>query len=68
MLEESVVKFYELYVDCQATKLKNLKLEETFTQLDHVFSNQNNNGGDQSLTQSDFDDGQVTDLLRQISD
>jgi hypothetical protein len=30
MIEESTLKFYELYVDCQATKQKNIKLEETF--------------------------------------
>ena len=30
MIEESVVKFYELYVECAATHQKNLKLEETF--------------------------------------
>jgi hypothetical protein len=30
IFEESIVRFYELYVDCLATKMKNQKLEETF--------------------------------------
>lgn len=68
MVEESVVRFYELYVDCHSTKQKNVKLEETFQQLDQVFSSQSNQNGENSLTQSDFDDGQVIEHLRMISD
>ncbi len=43
MIEESVLKFYELHVECTATKQKNMKLEETFQQLDQVFSQGNAN-------------------------
>ena len=34
LIEEAALRFYELYVDCAATKQKNTKLEETFQQLD----------------------------------
>jgi hypothetical protein len=30
MIEESVIKFYELYVEAQGLKMKNMRLEETF--------------------------------------
>lgn len=38
LIEESVVKFYEIYTECQSLSLKNVKLEETFHQLEQVFS------------------------------
>ena len=30
LIEESVLKFYELYVEAQGYKMKNVRLEETF--------------------------------------
>jgi len=38
LIEDSVVKFYEIYTECQSLQLKNIKLEETFHQLEQVFS------------------------------
>lgn len=40
MLEDSILKFYDIFVKYKASELKNQKLEETFIQLDTVFSNE----------------------------
>lgn len=37
-MEEAVVKFYDIFVKSKTLELKNQKLEETFLQLDSVFS------------------------------
>jgi hypothetical protein len=46
MMEDAVVKFYEIFVKCKAQELKNQKLEETFLQLDSVFSHQSPESND----------------------
>lgn len=37
-MEEAVVKFYDIFVKSKTLEMKNMKLEETFLQLDSVFS------------------------------
>ncbi len=34
LIEESILKFYDLYVEAQTLKMKNVRLEETFQQLE----------------------------------
>eukprot|EP00347_Sterkiella_histriomuscorum_P009079 403342596 len=57
MLEDSVLKFYDIFVKYRASELKNQKLEETFIQLDTVFSND----------QTENEDNKVLDELRNLN-
>lgn len=34
LIEESILKFYDLYVEALSLKMKNVRLEETFQQLE----------------------------------
>jgi hypothetical protein len=51
ILESSVFKFYDLFVESQANQIKCDKLQETFIQLDKVFGHE----------QSEDEDKQVLD-------